>query len=469
MARSGGDYVFISRVIHPWIGFIASFGFCLSQMFGIGLYASLCVSTAFGSASTVLGDTQGWSDLTAFGQALTQPVWNMSVAALLLLSVYAVSVRGMRVLKYFLKTLFVVALLSLAVMGVVFANVDHAEFISRFDAFMQAHSVTGGYQHVLDWGAAQGVHPTTEWTILASVLALPIGYLAFVGFTYSVYIGGEVRSPEKSQTLGIIGALVFGCLVMGAILGRYYWIAGRDFINALASLSGKGLVPMDGSLVLIASVMTDSVLLRTLICVGFFLWYYLLLFVMVQTCVRILFAWSMDRLAPESWTQINSRTASPYMATRVVLAVAAIAMVISANTTAAFLNYIALFSFCFLIAGVAAILYPIRRKDEFQRAPHLVRMQLFGIPILQIAGVGNTILFSIVLFSALARTDVSGVVTGWTPYAVFGSVYVLGFVWYRIARKRPNAVDIRILTETLPPDVDLDAYPERAVDESKLR
>jgi len=310
MPRSGGDYVFISRVLHPWIGFVASFGFCFSQIVGIGLYASLCVSNALGSASIVLGDTQGWQSLNAFGAKLAQPLWNVPVAVLLLASVYVVSARGMHVLKYFLKALFVVALLGVIAMGLAFMSVDHVEFMSRFDAFMQVHSVKGGYQQVLTWGAQQGVQPTAGWTLQASLLALPIGYLAFVGFTYSVYIGGEVRSPEKSQTRGIIGALLFGCLVMSVILGRYYWVAGADFINALAALSGKDLVPMDGSLLLIASVMTDSALLRTLICVGFFLWYYLLLFVMVQTCVRILFAWSMDRLAPEFLVNIDARTAS---------------------------------------------------------------------------------------------------------------------------------------------------------------
>jgi hypothetical protein len=135
---------------------------------------------------------------------------------------------------------------------------------------------------------------------------------------------------------------------MGFILGRYYSIAGRDFVNALASLSGKDLVPMDGSLLLIANLMTESAVLRALICIGFFLWYYLLLFVMVQTCVRILFAWSMDRLAPEFLTNVDPRTASPYAAMRFVLIAAAIAAVVSANITTPFLNYIALFSFLLL-------------------------------------------------------------------------------------------------------------------------
>jgi amino acid transporter len=201
MPRSGGDYVFISRVFRPGIGFIASFGFCFSQIFGIGLYTSLCVSNALGSTSMVFGDAEGLPVLTAFGLKLQQPVWNVPAAAFLLASVYVISVRGMHLLKYFLKTLFVIALLGLVAMGIVFMSIDHAEFIRRFDAFMQGHSVMAGYQQVLKWGADNGVHPTTGWTLRASLLALPIGYLAFVGFTYSVYIGGEVRSHRRAASL----------------------------------------------------------------------------------------------------------------------------------------------------------------------------------------------------------------------------------------------------------------------------
>jgi amino acid transporter len=464
MPRSGGDYVFITRVLHPWLGFVASFGFCASQMFGIGLYASQCISNALGSVLTVMGDTESAPWLAALGQALSKPVWNVSAAAVLLFSVYWVSVTGMRVLKYFLKGFFIIAILGVIAMGVVFWSIDHAEFVRRFDTFlMHSSSVPAAYDQVLKWGASNGVHPTSTWTFASSLLALPVGYLAFVGFTYSVYIGGEVRAPEKSQTRGIIGALLFGCVVLLLVLGRYYTIAGRDFIDALASLSGKNLVPMDGSLLLLASIMTDSVQLRILICCGFFLWYYLLLFVMAQTCVRILFAWSMDRLAPESWTNITPSTASPYMATRVVLTVAVIALVVSANLATAFLNYIALFSVCFLIAGIAAIVYPVRRKQEFARAPRLVRARFLGIPVLQIAGIGNTILFTVILVSSLARADVSGVtITGWKPYAVVVGVYGLGFMWYQVARRRPNAIDPKILGEQLPPDVDLDAYTPSA-------
>jgi len=459
MPRSGGDYVFITRTLHPWLGFTASFGFCFSQIFGIGLYASQCISSALGSSLSVLGYVDGVEYLTVLGEALTDPIWNIVGGMMLLATVYFISIRGLRALKYFLQILFIVALLGILAMGYVFWSVDHTEFVTRFDAFMlQTRSLPGAYDQILAMAAHEGLIVGGEWSLWSSILALPVGYLAFVGFTYSVYLGGEVRAPERNQRRGIIGALLFGCGVFFIILDRYYEVAGKDFINALSMLSAleKNPVPLDGSLVLLANILTDSVTARGLICLGFFLWYYLLLFVMTQACVRILFAWSMDRLAPEALTRITDRTAAPYVAVRVVLCAAAFGLLISATTKAPFLNYVALFSICFLVAGIAAIFYPLRRRAEFDRAPVMVRRRFLGIPVLQLAGIGNTVLFVVVLISALYRPDIGGGAIGWKPTTFIFGVYLVGFIWYEVVVHRTHRIDPAIIFEELPPDTDDD-------------
>ena len=44
MPRSGGDYVYLSRVVHPGAGFTANWGFTWSQFLGLGLYAAFTVN-----------------------------------------------------------------------------------------------------------------------------------------------------------------------------------------------------------------------------------------------------------------------------------------------------------------------------------------------------------------------------------------------------------------------------------------
>ncbi len=456
MPRSGGDYVFISRSLHPWVGFTASFGFVVSQVLGIGLYTSLFLRDAVGTSAAALSLQTGM-DLKSFAAALATPGWNIAGGLVVLAIVYGVTVRGMSFLRRFLDTLFWIAMASTVMMGVLVLRTDHAEFVSRFNAFMiQNAGIQNAYNMILHDAAASGFVLGRGWTWTASVLALPIAYLAFAGFTYSVYVGGEVRSPERSQVRGILGSLLVGSVVYFIVLGRYYAIAGQDFINALALLNaqGKSPVPLGGSLLLQATMLTDDTPLQFLICIGFALWFFLLLFVMTQACVRVVFAWAMDRLAPFALTKVTVKAAAPSVATAVTLAVSAVGLILNALGLLTFLNYIALFSVCFLIGGIAAVVFPSRNRRLFERAPASARAMIFGrVSVLRAAGVGNTILFTIVLLSALLHPGISGV-SGWKPWLFLAVVYSAGFIWYRVATTRSDAVDPRILYEELPPDVE---------------
>jgi amino acid transporter len=460
MPRSGGDYVFISRSLSPAIGFTASFGFLLSQVLGIGLYAGLSVRDAMGSALAAIANVTGQSDLLAISSKLSQPAWRIAGGALILLIVCLVSLRGLRVLKSFLKFFFVLAMLGVASMAVVLLRTSHEEFVALFNEFMaRSAKLPHAYAEVLRRAQAAGLEVGASWSFWASLRALPIGYLAFVGFTYSVYMGGEVESPGRSQPRGIVGALIFGCAVFFLVLGRLYEVVGQDFLNALPLLSAHGVnpVPSDGSVLLLVNLMTSSRIVQGLICVGFFLWFFLLLFVMSQSSIRILFAWAMDLLAPRALAQVNAKAASPNVATITILVAALVGLVISSLWGTALINYVALFSVCFLFSGIAAVVFPWRRRDLFDRSPREVRDWKVGsIPVLSIVGVGNTVLFVIVLTAALTETSIGGTTGGIMPIIIVLGTYSLGAIWYGVARR--GVEDAAVLHEALPPgDDDEDA------------
>jgi amino acid transporter len=158
-------------------------------------------------------------------------------------------------------------------------------------------------------------------------------------------------------------------------------------------------------------------------------------------------------MVPEALGKVTDRTASPSNATLLTVAVAEVIMLLQAFFGLPFINYIALFSVCFLIAGIAAIAFPYRRPDLFQVSPGLVRRRFAGVPVLVLAGVGNTLLFSIVLYSCFTNPGLSGV-SGWLPVAVVASIYGTGLVIYAIARHRARSagIDLQKLFRTIPPE-----------------
>ncbi len=437
MPRSGGDYVFIGRVLTPAIGFISSWGFTWSQLLGLGVYGAWTITSALSPALISFGNVTGHPALTNAGTAVGQPVWVFALGTLTLLSVGLVLLRGTRVLVRLLDGLFVVAIAGTVAMGIVLFRAQHADFIVGLPNLMRTlgHPELT-YGGILALAAAHGwVAPSATDTWLASLKALPIGYWVFVGFTFSVYVGGEVQEPQRTQIRAILAALFFGFISYFFLLGRYYDVVGKDFINAVTYLQG---VPHSGlpdglSLTVFLGALSHNWFLHALINLGTVIWFYLLLYVMAAVCVRNLYAWAADGSVPRSLARLGR--GGPITATFIVIGIAVLMAALQAFAGVGVVNYIALFSLCFLVAGIAAMLYPYRRRELFQNSPAMVRWRVLGLPLIVIAGAVNTILFAVVLWSSLTNPGFSGV-RGLIPTILVLAVYLSGAAVFAWSRRR---------------------------------
>ena len=72
MPRSGGEYVFLGRVVHPAVGFTASWGFTWSQLLGMALYASFTVNFGVAIAFLTLGNVLDSSGLVTAGEDVAE-------------------------------------------------------------------------------------------------------------------------------------------------------------------------------------------------------------------------------------------------------------------------------------------------------------------------------------------------------------------------------------------------------------
>jgi len=456
MPRSGGDYVFISRTLNPAVGFAANWGFTWSQFLGVGVYAAWCVRDALSPALITLGYGMRSKALIDSGGFVLKPVPMFVIGTLLLASVLVVSLAGTKILKRFLNAFFVVALIGTGMLMWVFLTTSHSEFVAAFNSAMaQQANLENAYAAVIEQARSNGLQTGQPTDFLSALLALPVGYWVFIGVTYSAYVGGEIKEPQKSQTIGILGALVFGYVIYMITMGAYYDVVGRDFNNAVALLQTleKSPLPTSGSMSFFAGILTTNIGAILLISVSTFLWFFMMLFVMATVCVRNIFAWSFDQLAPERWSHTDRRGA-PRVATLVVVGCAELFLAAQVFAGITFMNYIALFSVCFLIAGIAAIVFPYRRKELFEQSPAIVRRRVLGLPLITLAGIGNTVLFLLVLYSALTNNGLSGVTGEWLPVYVLVAIYGSGFLVYMATKayRARGGVDLGHLYSEIPPE-----------------
>jgi amino acid transporter len=458
MPRSGGEYVYLGRVIHPGVGFTANWGFTWSQLLGLALYASFTVNFGISVAFLTLGNVLEASGLVTAGEDVAEQWPTFLIGTLMIVVVLGVLCAGPRVVRRVLNILFIPALLGSFVTLFVLLTTSHAEFVSNFDSFMATQADGQTYDSILASASDAGyvVEPSTLGAIL---LAIPIGYYIYIGFTYSSYIGGEVKEPAKTQPRMITLTLLFAAAMYLICLWRFYDIVDKDFVNSVVYLDnntddGSGL-PVSPVLNLFTGIMTGSTILNVLMALSFFLWHFLLLFVIAMICTRNLFAWSVDRIAPDALTKVDSRFRSPWVATLVIIACAEVLLALYVFTTIFqdVSNYIVLFSIAFWIASFAAILLPYRRPEIFASAPDYVQRRVGGIPVITLLGFGNLILFSMVLYSAFKLPAFSGP-TGTDAVLFVIGVYLAGVVWYLVARalNKRRGVDLDLLYREIPPE-----------------
>jgi basic amino acid/polyamine antiporter, APA family len=458
MPRSGGEYVYLGRVVHPGVGFTANWGFTWSQLLGLALYASFTVNFGISVAFLTLGNVLDATGLVTAGEDVAEKWPTFLLGTLMIVVVLGVLCAGPRVVRRVLNILFVPALLGSFVTLFVLLTTSHDEFVTNFNSFMATQADGQTYDSILASARDAGfvVEPST---LAAILLAIPIGYYIYIGFTYSAYIGGEVKEPAKTQPRMIALTLLFAAAMYLLCLWRFYDIVDKDFVNSVVYLDnntddGSGL-PVSPVLNLFTGIMTGSTILNVLMALSFFLWHFLLLFVIAMVCTRNLFAWSVDRIAPDALTKVDPRFRTPWVATLVIIACAEILLALYVFTTIfqEVSNYIVLFSIAFWIASFAAILLPYRRPEIFATAPDYVQRRVGGIPVITLLGIGNLILFSMVLYSAFKLPAFSGPTGSEAVLFVIG-VYVAGIVWYLVARvlNKRRGVDLDLLYREIPPE-----------------
>ena len=106
-----------------------------------------------------------------------------------------------------------------------------------------------------------------------------------------------------------------------------------------------------------------------------------------------------------------------------------------------------------IIVSIAAIIFPYRRKDIFEKAPSLVKAKLLGLPVLTWSGIFTMITQLIVVAICFTVPAIGGAVT-WISLLSSLSVFILAFPLYGIiyAINKNRGLDPKLAYVELPPE-----------------
>ncbi len=447
MPRSGGDYVYVSRTLHPAFGMMSSFNNTAWWFIYGGVPSAFFAQYGLGPFLRTVGAMSGSSTLTDWGNTLVGDRGTFIAGALLILALAVVFSYSLTLYFRIQNMLFLFAMASILISIVVFAVSSHADVVNGINS-------TYGPDSVKD--ASKAGTGQASFDLRNTILPMTWLYLELVFNQSSAYIGGEVRRASRVQLWSMPAAAVIATGVLMVLTWSALSSVGFDLWNALGNDFGASLglssTPVYDE---IAAVTSGQTWIAVLILGGFVFWSYTWLPGQILNASRNLVAYAIDGIFPRQLAAVSETRHTPVVAIWVVSIGSIIALYFYVFTTY-YSTLTGIFGFIlgFIVVSVAAIAFPYRLPGVFESSP--VRRRVGGVPVMSIVGaislvacVAAAIIYLRDPYAGLQHADGSYY---WTRILYNVAIFLAGPVIYFVARKlnRRRGVDIERRFKEIP-------------------
>jgi amino acid transporter len=469
--RTGGDYVFQSRVFGGGLAFTIVFsGFVIWILQWVALSGWLLSALGFAPLFLGLGAATGSAALVDLSTWFTTPagivvtsVVNALVALLILISGFRNYVRLQRIM-------WVAILVSFATMLLVLMTTAASDVPGRLDAFSAA--IGGSASFTADATAAAtaaGVELNPAFSLLATLLVAPIAWTSLQWATYSSQQNGEIKSAGsfRDQLYIIVGSLVLTGLLLALLAFVLERTIGTEFLYVAGSgyWSGVGEASLAGSYLwpnIIATALANNPLITILIAAGFILNAHQIVHNCYIGMTRVMVAMSFDRLLPDVISRVNERLHTPVNA-HVVYFVASLPVIWLYNNFAygegdetvswASLTLGVTFAcgYVFVATALAGALLPFRAKAAYDASPGAA-YTIGGYPLVTVIGLLGAAFGVVFLYLFLTNEQLG--LTSQLAYTVVGGVLLFSAAWYLIAKqlRRSSGINVDYAFKEIPPE-----------------
>jgi basic amino acid/polyamine antiporter, APA family len=459
MPRTGGDYIWVSRILSPPLATISNFGAAFSALIGATFWARYFPVFALGPTLATLGVIFDKPRLIDWGTNFqTQKWWIFLGAMAMVLLMTAILIAGTKTTFRWQNTFWAIASAGTFLAFVVLLFGHTSSFQDHFNSLAHSFGGRGDVYHriIRDAPASHA-----DWTNTSATVPSIFVIMTFMMWNWwSVYLAGELKSASNRnrQATIMFGALAWDAvfLIIGVLL--IYKVAGYAFMAGVNSGSSAYTIPTGPWYHFLASLVYNNDLLTILIVGSFLFWSLPAMVGNTFMPVRTVFAWSFDRLLPERFAEVNERTRSPIPAILLVMGIVTAMLIWSVEKTT-FQTWLALGVLagviCVWIVSIAAFVFPDRRRDLYETSP--ANVTIGGIPVLKIVAPLSFLAMCFLVWETLKYPDLalSGDSSHWWFVPLFMiCTAAFGLLVYYVARyvRRDQGVDVDLVHQELPPD-----------------
>jgi amino acid transporter len=469
MPRSGGEYIYNSRIFHPIVGIGESFGNAFVWILWIYVLAPWLADPGM----VMMSQFMGWEWLydsaneTFFG-GLSYEWGSFVIATVANVIAFLFVVFGIKWFARIQKVVMVFGIGGCMVLLVGISLYSQADFKEGWNAIAATYGSLDyeGFQAAVEGEYGAAMPSTWNWSDSLGVMVAGSWLFAY---SYCItFIAGEVKRPDKTIILAnLFAVLLPGAFMLWAAIALYHMVpfdffsATQYVDNAGTDLEGAYTVPWSTHFLgLLAMVNQNKVLLfiSVLSFLAFDLWWVALSYLAFP---RIIFAWGMDRMGPKWFTDINPRFASPVKNHVLCLALGEIFIfvyVFNLNETMQGLAVTAMEIFSvFGVTAIAALVFPyVKKASGIWDASPYKTWRIAGIPVVTLGAIVQLIYLGILAYYFFFMPDPAKRLEGFTATTgmLIGVTWVLGIIWYFFWKSRSKAVgvDVSMTYGELPPE-----------------
>lgn len=235
MPRSGGEYVFLSRLTHPLIGFFFSFSMAMLWVlaYAINMQYSASIFVPF------IGNFIGSANIPLFW---FQPTGIFIVSFVMSFAALAVTIAGMRAYIRYQLIVTAISVIAMILYAVVLINIgSQSNFQTMFNNFAGQYypGVSDPYSYIMTQAQNAGYQLPSA---AAFSFSQTLGMMVIFGFagmlttaTFSSFVAGEMKRADsgKRQLAGLWGGLVLNGVLAILLSVGLMVVVNPNFIGAL--------------------------------------------------------------------------------------------------------------------------------------------------------------------------------------------------------------------------------------------
>jgi amino acid transporter len=457
MPRSGGDYIIVSRTLHPALGTISAACISLSSFLSIAFEGIAFVTLAIVPGLIIVGLVGGHHTLVSWGQTVaTSHNWQFFLGCIGIVAAGIAVGAGWTWAKRFMFTLLGFSIFGLVLATLIALIAGKNSFIHHFNSFAQPYTHNPDtYNATIAAAQKNGVnvHPAFSFVKTIPVIAVIAGISIYA--YWSTFFAGELRQGNSLKTANRMGAASIAILVSVIVfVAVFFYGFGKPFLTAANAGGLPSELGTSAAYFFLSSAYVNNTAFAILMVLTFVLFWPVIIAETMLQPPRTLFAWSFDGIAPKAVAAVTKRGV-PLIATVITVAGSIAAYAWAVYIAKNFFQVIVYATLAQLIThvliGLSAISFPYRRRALYQAS--VSAKEVAGIPLVVVAGIG-AILTSVFLYWAFFHYPFFGLQAKQNIVYWVGGAVAFGLLWYLGARymRRQEGIDIDRVYAEIPPE-----------------